>query len=252
MRIYLAAGLAQSAVVTEIRRRAQQAGIPVTVLPRAQVDRLAGGGNHQGVVAQTARFRYTPYEQLLAGESQALLFLDGVTDPHNVGALIRTAEGAGFHGVVLPARRSSGVTGVVRRVSAGATEALPVARVANLTRALEEAKGAGLWIVGLDEAAGDDLYSSPLAEPPVGLVLGAEGAGLSQNVISHCDGLVKIPMRGRLGSLNVSVAGGIAMFEVARRIACSGNLPSARSTTGPITTERSVETGRDTQVGGEQ
>jgi 23S rRNA (guanosine2251-2'-O)-methyltransferase len=244
-RLYLAEGIARSSIVDEIRSRARQAGIPISSVPRAHIDRLAGGGNHQGVVVHTNRYRYTPLEELLQGESPMLLFLDGVTDPHNVGALIRSAGGAGFDGVVLPARRSSGVTGVVRRVSAGATEAVPVARVANLTRALEEAKAAGLWIVGLDGGAEDDLWSSNLAEPPVGLVLGAEGAGLSTNVVAHCDGLVRIPMRGPLDSLNVSVAGGIAMFEIARRGACSGTLLPAQSTT-PGPPERSVEVGRDT------
>lgn len=237
-RIYLAEGMARSGVVDEVRRRAEQSGIPVTVVPRAQIDRLSDGGNHQGVVAHTTRFRYTPIEDLLQAEAPKLLFLDGVTDPHNVGALIRSAAGAGFDGVVLPARRSSGVTGVVRRVSAGATEAVPVARVANLTRALEEAKSAGLWIVGLDESAETDLWSSTLAEPPVGLVLGAEGSGLSRNVVAHCDGLVRIPMQGPLQSLNVSVAGGIAMFEIARRGAWSGTLLPARSTTGGTGEER--------------
>ena len=232
-RLYLAEGLGRSGVIEEIRRRAQDGGIPVTVLPRPQIERLADGGNHQGVVAHTTRYRYTPLEDLLRGDAPKVLFLDGVTDPHNVGALIRSAGGAGFDGVVLPARRSSGVTAAVRRVSAGATEAVPVARVANLSRALEEAKGAGLWIVGLDERGDQDLWTSTLAEPPVGLVLGAEGAGLSHNVASHCDGLVRIPMQGAMSSLNVSVAGGIAMFEIARRVACSGNLLPARSTTGP-------------------
>jgi 23S rRNA (guanosine2251-2'-O)-methyltransferase len=233
-RVYLAAGLAGSGIVAEIRKRAEQAGVPVSVVPRTQIDKLSQGGNHQGVLAHTTRYRYAPLEDLLRGEPAALLFLDGVTDPHNTGALIRSAEGAGFAGVVLPARRSSGVTGVVRRVSAGATETMPVARVANLARALEEAKSAGLWIVGLAEAADDDLWSSALADPPVGLVVGAEGSGISRNVAAHCDGLVRIPMGGHLHSLNASVAGGIAMFEIARRRgAHSGNLSAARSSTGP-------------------
>lgn len=236
-RIYLADGLASSAVVAEIRRRAKDAAVPVSIVPRAQVERLAGGGNHQGVVAQTARYRYFPYERLLEAGPGALLFLDGVTDPHNVGALIRSAAGAAFDGVVLPARRSSGVTGVVRRVSAGAAESVPVARVANLARAIEEAKGAGLWILGLDGDAADELWSSSLADPPVGLVLGAEGAGLSPNVRGHCDGLARIPMAGRVESLNVSAAGAVAMFEIARRRARSGTLLPARSTTGPTNGE---------------
>jgi 23S rRNA (guanosine2251-2'-O)-methyltransferase len=232
-RIYLAAGLERASSLDEIRRRAKHAGIPIAEVPRAEIERLADGGNHQGVVAHTARYRYTPYGELVRGETRAVLFLDGITDPHNVGALIRTAGAAGFDGVVLPTRRSSGVTGAVRRVAAGAAEVVPVARVANLATALEEAKAAGLWIVGLDERADSDVWSSNLAEPPVGLVLGAEGKGLSTNVAEHCDGLVRIPMQGPIESLNVSVAGGVAMFEIARRSAHSGTLHAAGSTAEP-------------------
>ena len=233
-RIYLTEGLDRSASLDEIRRRAKQAGIPIAAVPRAEVDRLADGGNHQGVVAHTARYRYAALGDLLRANARAILFLDGITDPHNVGALIRTAGAAGFGGVVLPTRRSSGVTGAVRRVSAGATEVVPVARVANLSTALEEAKAAGFWIAGLDGGADADLWSSNLADPPVGLVLGAEGKGLSKNVAAHCDGLVRIPMEGRIESLNVSVAGGIAMFEIARRGEHSGTLPSVGSTAEPL------------------
>lgn len=231
-RIYLSAGLERASSIDEIRTRAKAAGIPIAVVPRADVDRLTDGGNHQGVVAHTPRYRYTPFEELLGAGTRALLFLDGVTDPHNVGALIRTAGAAGFGGVVLPTRRSSAVTAAVRRVAAGAAEVVPVARVANLSRALEEAKGAGLWIVGMDERAEEDVWSSHLAEPPVGLVLGAEGKGLSRNVAEHCDGLVRIPMEGRIESLNVSVAGGVAMFEIARRSTHSGTLHPAGTAAG--------------------
>ncbi|HEY7875500.1 MAG TPA: 23S rRNA (guanosine(2251)-2'-O)-methyltransferase RlmB [Actinomycetota bacterium] len=231
-RLYLASGSGGASSLDEIRRRARQAGVPIAEVARAELDRLSGGGNHQGVVAHTARYRYSSFEDLVRGAS-ALLFLDGVTDPHNVGALIRTAGAAGFDGVVLPSRRSSGVTAAVRRVSAGATETVPVARVANISGALEQAKSAGLWIVGLDEGAGQDVWSSNLAEPPVGLVLGAEGKGLSRNVVAHCDGLVRIPMQGRVESLNVSVAGGIAMFEIARRGEHSGTLHPAGSSAEP-------------------
>jgi 23S rRNA (guanosine2251-2'-O)-methyltransferase len=229
-RIYLSAGLARASSLDEIRRRAKHAGIPIAEVPRAEIERLAAGGNHQGVVAHTARYRYTPFDEMLGAGARAVLFLDGITDPHNVGALIRTAGAAGFAGVVMPTRRSGGVTGTVRRVSAGAAEVVPVARVPNLATALEEAKAAGLWIVGLDERAEDDVWSSNLAEPPVGLVLGAEGKGLSKNVSEHCDGLVRIPMQGRVESLNVSVAGGVAMFEIARRSTHSGTLHAAGST----------------------
>lgn len=231
-RVYVAEGLERSAALEEIRMRARNAGIPVAVVPRAEIDRISGGGNHQGVLAHTARYRYAPFADLLSTASPVLLFLDGLTDPHNVGALIRSAGAAGFDGVVLSTRRSAGVTAAVRRVAAGAAEVVPVARVANLARALDEAKSAGVWIVGLDERAETDVWSSNLLEPPVGLVLGAEGKGISRNVADHCDGLVRIPMVGRIESLNVSVAGGVAMFEVARRRAHSGTLLPA-GPTGP-------------------
>jgi 23S rRNA (guanosine2251-2'-O)-methyltransferase len=232
-RVYLAEGLEQAASLEEIRTRARHAGVPVVVVPRAEIDRLSSGGNHQGVLAQTAPYRYTPFEEMLTGAEPSLLFLDGLTDPHNVGALIRTAGAAGLGGVVLPTRRSSGVTSAVRRVAAGAAEVVAVARVPNLARALEEAKAAGLWIVGLDERGEADVWSSNLLDPPVGLVLGAEGKGISKNVGVHCDGLLRIPMQGRIESLNVSVAGGIAMFEIARRRTHSGTLHPVGPTAGP-------------------
>lgn len=218
-RILIARELAPSGVVGEIRRRADAAAVPVRLVPKAEVERAAGSVNHQGVVAFTARYRYAPLEQVLAAPEARVLFLDGVTDPHNLGSLLRSADGAGFHGVVVPARRSAGVTGAVRRVSAGAAEVVPVARVNSLGGALEQAKKAGLWIAGLDSAAEEDVWSSSLLEPPVGLVLGAEDRGISTGIAARCDGLVKIPSAGRLASLNVAVAGAVAMFEVSRKAA---------------------------------
>lgn len=222
-KIFIASGMSSSAVVTEIRKRAEEAAIPVRVVPRAEVDRLAEGENHQGVVALTGRYRYTPLEELLTQRAQ-VLFLDGITDPHNLGSLLRTVECCGFDGVVVPAHRAAGVNGTVRRISAGAAEIVRVARVPNLSRSLEQAKQAGLWIVGLDGGAEQDIWSSDLVEPPIGLVLGAEDRGLSRTVREHCDGLVRIPQQGRIGSLNVGVAGAIAMFEIARRTRSSDTL----------------------------
>lgn len=211
-RILLAKGHAPSNIVNEIRRRADRAGVPLQIVPSSEIERLAGDVNHQGVIALTARYRYTPLETLLAGESPALLFLDGVTDPHNLGSLLRSADGAGFSGVVIPARRTVQVTAAVRRVSAGAAEVVPVARVHNLTQALETARSAGLWILGLDSEAEDDIWSSDLAEPPVGIVVGSEDKGMGAKTRERCDALVRIPQRGRLASLNVAVAGAIAMY----------------------------------------
>jgi 23S rRNA (guanosine2251-2'-O)-methyltransferase len=218
-RILVARELAPSGIVGEIRRRADEAAIPLRLVPKAEVEKAAGHVNHQGVVAFTARFRYTPLDDILAAPDPCVLFLDGVTDPHNLGSLLRSADGAGFHGVVLPARRSTGVTGAVRRVSAGAAEVVPVARVNSLGSALQQAKKAGLWIVGLDGAAEDDLWSSSLVEPPVGLVLGAEDRGISKGISGRCDALLRIPSAGKIPSLNVAVAGAIAMFEVSRKAA---------------------------------
>jgi 23S rRNA (guanosine2251-2'-O)-methyltransferase len=201
----------------EIRRLAGEASVPVRTVPKAEVDRIAGGLHHQGVVAVTARYRYTPLDRILDRPAPAVLFLDGLTDPHNLGSLLRSADGAGFDGVVVPAHRSVGVSAAVRRVSAGAAEIVPVARVTNLAGAIDEARRAGVWVVGLDERAEADIWSSDLTEVPVGIVLGSEDRGLSRGVRDRCDGLLRIPYRGALGSLNVAVAGAIAMFEVARR-----------------------------------
>ncbi len=222
-RILIAAGLSPAPILTEIRKRAEEAAIPVKVVPRPEIDRLAEGENHQGVVAVTGRYRYAPLDSLLTPQA-CLLFLDGVTDPHNLGSLIRTAECCGFDGLVVPGHRSATVTSTVRRVSAGAAELVPVARVPNLGHGLDQAKAAGLWIVGLDGEAPDDIWSSQLLEPPIGLVLGAEGRGISRTIRDRCDGLVRIPQRGRIASLNVGVAGAIAMFEIVRRRNLSATL----------------------------
>lgn len=216
-RILIADGVAFRGPAGEIRRRAEESGIPLRVVPRSEIERRAAGLNHQGIVALTARFRYSPLERLLKRPDPALLFLDGVMDPHNLGSLLRSADGAGFHGVVIPSHRAVGVTATVRRVSAGAAEVVPVARVNSLPAALDRARRAGLWIVGLAAQGEADLWSTRLAEPPVGIVCGAEDKGLSASVAGRCDELVSIPHEGRLDSLNVSVAGAIAMFEVARR-----------------------------------
>ena len=222
-KILIADGLSASANLVEIRKRAKEASIPVKVVPRVELDRLAPGENHQGVVAVTGRYRYAALESLF-GPASRLVFLDGVTDPHNLGSLIRSAECCGFDGLVVPAHRSAGVTSAVRRVAAGAAELLPVARVTNLGRGIDQAKEAGLWIVGLDGDAEEDIWTSELLETPLGIVLGAEGKGLSKNIRERCDGVVRIPQQGRIGSLNVGVAGAIAMFEIARRGSSSATL----------------------------
>ena len=216
-RILIADNVKRSEVVTEIRKLAAAASIPVSVVARGDIARLAPETNHQGVVAETARYRYAPLAELLARPLPAIVFLDGITDPHNLGSILRSAEGAGMDGVVLPVHRSVGVTPAVRRVSAGAGELVATARVSSLATALDDAQAAGLWIVGLTGDAGEILWNSKLLERPIGLVLGSEQRGLSGPVRGRCDGLVRIPQLGRLGSLNVAVAAALAMYEVARR-----------------------------------
>ena len=204
-------------VLNEIRRRAHSAAIPIRVVPRTEIDKAAAGINHQGVVAITARYRYTPLTRLLKSTAPTLAFLDGVTDVNNLGSLLRSAEGAGFTGLVIPSRRSAAVTSAVRRVSAGAAEVVPVARVDSLGRALDDARASGVWIVGLAGDAPATLWETDALDPPVGLVFGAEDRGLSNPARARCDVTVSIPLAGRIGSLNVAVAGAIAMFEIARR-----------------------------------
>ena len=216
-RVLISRDLRPSSIIGDIRKRAEAAGIPVRLVSKEEVDRSAGGVNHQGVAAIAGPFEYARLEDLLARDRPCLLFLDGLTDPHNLGSLLRSADGAGFDGVVLPRHRSVTVTPAVRRVSAGAAEVVPVARVTNLGRAVDEARSAGVWVVGLDEKADGDIYGSPALEPPVGLVLGSEDRGVSPTLRQRCDDVVRIPSAGRIASLNVAVAGAVAMFEIARR-----------------------------------
>ena len=194
--------------------------IPVRFVEREQLERLVGKGVvHQGVAAITAETAYVRLDDIVQsrkGERSFVLLLDGVEDPHNLGALLRTADAFGVDGVVLPERRAVGVNATVVKASAGASEYVPVAKVANLNRALEEVKEHGIWIVGLDER-GTQNYDEIDLTGDIAIVLGAEGAGLHEQVRKHCDYLVRIPMLGRISSLNVSVAGGVVMCEVARQ-----------------------------------
>lgn len=222
-RVLVAEGSAMTGALGEIRRRAEAAAVPVKVVPKARLDQEVDG-NHQGVVAEVGRYRYAALEDLLERPRPALLFLDGVTDPHNLGSLLRSAEGAGFTGVVLPTRRSVAVTPAVRRVAAGAADLVSVARVTNLGQALDRAKKKRLWVVGLDADARQPLWTSDLLEPPVAVVLGAEDRGMSRVVRERCDEVVRIPLSGRIQSLNVAVAGAIVMFEVDRRRGRSATL----------------------------
>jgi len=193
---------------------ARQRQIPVRFEPRPSLDRLAGTPAHQGIVALGAAKKYAELDSL---PSAGLIVLtDGVEDPHNLGAIIRTAHAAGAAGVVIPERRAASLTDVVAKAAAGALEHLPVVRVTNINRTLEELKARGYWIYGLDERGSED-YDRVQYAAATALVLGAEGKGLHEQVRKHCDVLVRIPMRGKIASLNVSVAAGIVLFEWKRR-----------------------------------
>jgi len=194
-------------------------GVPVRILSRMELDELAGNTAHQGLVAATSAKQYSDLDDLVGarrGEHSLIVVLDGVEDPHNLGAILRTADAAGADGVVVPERRSASVTGTVAKVSAGASEHLPIAKVTNISRTLEELKEKDLWIVGLDER-GEQTYDQVDYKMHCAVVLGAEGKGLHDLVRRHCDFLVSIPMLGQVPSLNVSVAAGIVLYEVVRQ-----------------------------------
>src|SRR3954453_4014046 len=193
---------------------ARRASIPVRFEPRSALDRLAGSSAHQGVVAMGAARQYADLDEARAGE--LIVVLDGVEDPHNLGAIIRTAHAAGASSIVIPERRAAGVTDVVAKAAAGALEHMPVARVTNINRALEDLKERGFWIYGLDER-GETGYDQVDYGSPAAFVLGGEGKGLHEQVRKHCDMLVRIPMAGKISSLNVSVAAGVVLFEWKRR-----------------------------------
>lgn len=204
--------------VEAIVRLAKSRGVPVRFEDRQQVDRLAETREHQGIAALAASKPVVGLEDLLRANAanRLLVLLDGVEDPHNLGAIIRTSLAAGASGVVIPERRAAGLSDTVERASAGALAHLPIARVKNLVRAMEELKEAGYWLVGLDERAAKS-YSEVDLRGPVGIVLGGEGEGLHELTRKRCDFLVSIPTMGPVKSLNVSVAAGVVLFEVVRQ-----------------------------------
>jgi len=219
-RVVIARGR-QDTRTEEIVQLARERGIPVRFEDRGQIDRLANNKDHQGVVALAAARAAGSLEDILAnakagGHGGLIVLLDGVEDPHNLGAIIRTALAAGAQGVVIPERRAVGLTDTVARASAGALAHLPIARVTNLARAMEELKEAGYWLIGLDETA-DKSYTQVDYTSPVGIVLGGEGKGLHELTRKRCDFVVSLPTSGPVKSLNVSVAAGVVLFEALRQ-----------------------------------
>lgn len=204
---------------------AERADTPVSRLPRAKLDELVSG-RHQGVVAELGentaaqadlRWGEAQLIQVVTGNPRALvLVLDGVTDPHNLGACMRSADAAAVTAVVVPKDNAADITAVVRKVACGATETVPLVRVTNLARTLDALKAAGVWIYGAAGEASQSLYASDLAGP-IALVMGAEGAGMRRLTRERCDFLIKLPMAGTVSSLNVSVATGVCLFEIQRQ-----------------------------------
>ncbi len=204
-----------------VAEAAEAAGVRIEDAPHGELARRSRGGVHQGVGAELAEFRYAELPDLLdaaraRGEPPLLLLLDGVTDPQNLGALLRSAHAMGAHGVVLPKDRSAGITPAVSKAAAGALEHCPVARVTNLSRALDDLKDAQVWSVALAADADRDLPEVDLTSG-IALVLGSEGKGVRPLVRKTCDHVARIPMLGRVGSLNVAAAGAIALYEAARQ-----------------------------------
>ena len=220
--LYLAVGIEADERVTEAVRLAGNRGLAILEISRGELDRKTGGILHQGIALQVPPFPYRELRDVLAEAEEAstaplLVALDGVTDPRNLGALIRSAVAFGAHGVIIPARRSAGVTPTAWRTSAGTAARIPVAQVTNLVRALKECKDAGLYIVGLDADGTTTLDDLEMADEPIVVVVGSEGRGLSRLVGETCDLTVSIPMDGAAESLNASVAGAVTLAEIARR-----------------------------------
>lgn len=218
-RIYIQDGLHDGKLDT-VRREAKKRGLRTDFVERKRLDDMSETGMHQGVIARAAAYAYANVEDILEmalkkGEDPFIFVLDGIEDPHNLGAMIRTANVCGAHGVIIPKDRAVGLTPTVVRSSAGALNYTPVAKVTNLVRTMEDLKKRGLWFVGAD-MGGESMYEKDL-KGPVGIVIGAEGRGLTKLVRDACDFVVSIPVKGEIESLNASVAAGVLAYEVTRQ-----------------------------------
>lgn len=219
-KIYLLKG-ESGRVIQEVIDLAMKKSIPVSRVDSTVLNRMATTRNHQGIIAIAAGWKYATVDEILGradkkGEPPFILLLDGVEDPQNLGSIIRTAEAAGVDGIIIPERRAAGLSAAVSRASAGAIEFMPVARVTNLNRTIEELKNKGIWFTGADMAGKNEYHQADL-KGPMGLVVGGEGRGLSRLVAEHCDQIVRLPMWGSINSLNVSVATGILLYEIRRQ-----------------------------------
>lgn len=210
----------QDGPILTIKREAKAKQTPVRFVTKERLDQLSETGKHQGVIAYAAAYEYATVEEILdnarqKGEAPFLFLLDNIEDPHNLGAIIRTANLAGAHGVIVPKNRAAGLTAVVAKTSAGALNFTPVARVTNLAKTIEELKKEGIWFVCAD-MGGTTMYDLNL-KGPIGLVIGNEGEGVGRLVKEKCDMIASIPMKGDIDSLNASVAAGVLAYEIVRQ-----------------------------------
>lgn len=204
----------------QITALAKEKGVTIQFVPKKKIDQMVEG-NHQGVVAQVAAYEYVHEDELLniakeRDELPFILILDEIEDPHNLGSIMRTADAVGAHGIIIPKRRAVGLTSAVAKASTGAIEHIPVARVTNLARTIDDLKEKGVWIVGTDAKGADD-YRNLDGKMPLALVIGSEGKGIGRLIKEKCDFLVKMPMIGHVTSLNASVASSLLMYEVYRK-----------------------------------
>jgi len=218
-KLYILDGCQDGPVMT-IKREAKKNGTPIKFVEQKLLNQMSETGKHQGVIAYAAAYEYAEVEDILKaaaekGEQPFLILLDKIMDPHNLGAIIRTADLAGAHGVIVPKDRAAGLTATVARTSAGALNYIPVARVTNLSRTMENLKKEGIWFVCAD-MEGTSMYQLDL-KGPIGLVIGNEGEGVSKLVRESCDMMAAIPMRGHIDSLNASVAAGVLAYEIVRQ-----------------------------------
>ena len=207
--------------IKEIIAKARDKGLIVQETEAAKLSQIIGNNNHQGIVAFVAPVEYVTTEEILkiAADKQEdpfILLLDEIEDPHNLGAILRTADAAGVHGVLIPKRRASPLTATVAKTSAGAIEYVPVARIGNIVQEINRLKKMGIWVVGADMAGESNYYDADL-RGPVAVVIGNEGKGIGRLVKENCDFLVNIPMQGKIGSLNASVASSLLMYEIVRQ-----------------------------------
>ncbi|MGC4378163.1 23S rRNA (guanosine(2251)-2'-O)-methyltransferase RlmB [Fictibacillus sp. Mic-4] len=211
----------QKGPIHQVIKLAKEKNVLVQHVPKQKLDQLSDGANHQGVMAFVASYEYADMEDLFKkaeerGEEPFFILLDEIEDPHNLGSILRTADAVGAHGIIIPKRRAVGLTAAVAKASTGAIEYVPVVRVTNMVQTMKELKERGLWFVGADMKGNED-YREANFNMPLGLVIGSEGKGIGRLVKDTCDFLIRLPMRGKVTSLNASVAAGLLLYEVYRK-----------------------------------